>query len=48
MTPFSKMRRTLVHPIGGEPMLFDVRGEAISRDCGTRWRRSLNVVKLVE
>lgn len=38
----------LVHPTGGEAMLFDVRGEAICPTCGARWRRTLNVVKLVE
>jgi uncharacterized Zn-finger protein len=38
----------LVHSIDGEPMLFDVRGEAVCPDCGVRYRRTLNVIALVE
>ena len=38
----------LVHPVTSEHMLFDVRSEAVCPDCGMRWRRVLNVVKLVE
>jgi hypothetical protein len=38
----------LVHPIGGEPMLFDVRGKAVCPDCGARYRRTLNVIASVE
>jgi len=38
----------LVHPLDGEPMLFDVRSEAVCPTCGSRWRRTLNVVTLVE
>jgi uncharacterized Zn-finger protein len=38
----------LVHPIDGEPMLFDVRGEAVCPDCGARYRRTLNVIALLE
>jgi hypothetical protein len=29
-------------------MLFDVRGEAVCPDCGARWRRVMNVIKLAE
>ena len=43
MTP-----RHLVHPLTGVPMLFDVRSEAVCPTCGARWRRMLNVIKLVE
>jgi hypothetical protein len=34
----------------GDPelMLFDVRSEAICPTCGVRWRRTLNVAKLIE
>jgi hypothetical protein len=36
------------NPVTSEHMLFDVRSEAVCPDCGTLWRRVLNVVKLVE
>jgi len=39
--------RHLVHPVTGDAMLFDVRGEAVCPDCGARWRRMLNVVQLL-
>jgi uncharacterized Zn-finger protein len=43
------MRPTyLVHPVTGELMLFDVRGEAICPHCGARYRRTLNVIALAE
>jgi hypothetical protein len=29
-------------------MLFDVRSEAFCPDCGARYRRTLNVIALVE
>jgi uncharacterized Zn-finger protein len=29
-------------------MLFDVRGEAVCSTCGARYRRTLNVIALVE
>jgi hypothetical protein len=38
----------LVHPGTGDHMLFDVRSEAVCPDCGARWRRGMNVVKLAE
>jgi hypothetical protein len=38
----------LVHPKTGEHMLFDALSEAMCPSCGARWRRILNVVKLVE
>jgi hypothetical protein len=38
----------LVHPVSGEVMLFDVHGEAVCPDCGARYRRTLNVIALVE
>ena len=37
----------LVHPVTGDLMLFDVRGEAICPTCRARWRRVLNVVTLI-
>jgi hypothetical protein len=40
--------RHLVHPVSGEHMLFDVRSEAVCPTCGSRWRRTLNVVGLVD
>lgn len=38
----------LVHPVTGDAMLFDVRGEAVCPTCGARYRRTLNVVTLVD
>ena len=38
----------LVHPVTGDSMLFDVRGEAVCPTCGARYRRTLNVIKLVQ
>ena len=38
----------LVHPVRGELMLFDVRGEAVCPTCGARYRRTLNVIARVE
>jgi uncharacterized Zn-finger protein len=43
MTP-----RHLVHPVTGDAMLFDVRGEAVCPTCGARYRRTLNVIALVQ
>ena len=40
--------RHLVHPVTGDLMLFDVRGEAVCPTCGARYRRTLNVIALVE
>jgi hypothetical protein len=40
--------RHLVHPVTGDVMLFDVRGEAVCPTCGARYRRTLNVIALVE
>jgi uncharacterized Zn-finger protein len=37
----------LVHPVTGDAMLFDVRGEAVCPTCGARYRRTLNVVTLI-
>src|SRR5205814_424832 len=39
--------RYLVHPVSGDPMLFDVRCEAECPTCGARYRRTLNVIALV-
>jgi uncharacterized Zn-finger protein len=39
--------RLLVHPVTGDFMLFDVRGEAVCPTCGARYRRTLNVFALV-
>jgi uncharacterized Zn-finger protein len=38
----------LVHPVIGDPMLFDVRGEAVCPTCGARYRRTLNLIALVQ
>jgi uncharacterized Zn-finger protein len=38
----------LVHPMTGDLMPFDVRGEAVCPTCGARYRRTLNVIALVE
>lgn len=38
----------LVHPVMRELILFDVRSEAVSPDCGASSRRPLNMVSLVE
>jgi hypothetical protein len=38
----------LVHPVTGDVMLFDVRGEAFCPTCGARYRRTLNVIALLE
>jgi uncharacterized Zn-finger protein len=38
----------LFHPMTGDLMLFDVRGEAVCPTCGARYRRTLNVIALVE
>jgi hypothetical protein len=38
----------LVHPMTGDLMLFDVRGETICPTCGARHRRTLNVIALLE
>ena len=46
--PLFKNPMHLVHPVTWELMLFDLRGEAVCPTCGARWRRVLNVVKLVE
>jgi hypothetical protein len=43
MTP-----RHLVYPVTGDVMLFDVRGEAVCPTCSARYRRTLNVIALVE
>ena len=40
--------RHLVHPVTGDLMLFDVRGEAVCPTCGARYRRTLNVIALAE
>ena len=40
--------RHLVHPETGDLMLFDVRSEAVCPTCGARYRRTLNVIVLVE
>jgi hypothetical protein len=45
--PIMKTRH-LVHPVTGDLMLFDVRGEAVCPTCGARYRRTLNVIALVE
>jgi hypothetical protein len=39
--------RHLVHPVTGDLILFDVRGEAVWPTCGARYRRTLNVIALV-
>jgi hypothetical protein len=38
----------LIHPVTGDRILFDVRGEAVCPMCRARWRRVMNVVKLAE
>jgi hypothetical protein len=38
----------LVHPVTGDLMLVDVRGEAVCPTCGPRYRRTLNVIALAE
>jgi uncharacterized Zn-finger protein len=40
--------RHLVHPVTGDLMLFDVRSEAVCPTCGARYRRTLNVIALVQ
>jgi hypothetical protein len=40
--------RHVVHPVTGDAMLFDVRGEAVCPTCGARYRRTLNVISLVQ
>jgi hypothetical protein len=40
--------RHLVHPVTGDLMLFAVRGEAVCSTGGARYRRTLNVIALVE
>jgi hypothetical protein len=37
-----------VHPTTGDAMLFDVRGEAICPTCGARYRRTLDLIALLE
>jgi uncharacterized Zn-finger protein len=37
----------LVHPVTGDLMLFDVRGEAVCPTCGARYRRTLNMIMLL-
>ncbi len=36
--PVFRFPMHVVHPEHGKPLVFDVRGEAICPDCGTRWR----------
>ena len=38
----------LVHPVTGDLMLFDERSEAVCPTCGARYRRTLNVIALVD
>ena len=38
----------LVHPETGDLMLFDVRSEAVCPTCGARYRRTMNVIALVD
>jgi hypothetical protein len=38
----------LVHLESGELMPFDIRSEAVCPDCGARYRRTLNVIALLE
>ena len=38
----------LAHPVTGDAMLFDVRGEAVCSNCGARYRRVLNIITLIE
>ncbi len=38
----------LVHPVTGDLMLFDVRGGAVCPTCGAPYRRTLNVIALLE
>lgn len=37
----------LVHPVTGEFMLFDVRGNAKCRKCGGLWHRDAKGMRLV-
>jgi hypothetical protein len=46
--PIFRYPTHLVHPITGDRMLFDVRGEGACAICRARWRRVLNVVTLVD
>jgi hypothetical protein len=45
--PLMKPMR-LVHPETGNLMLFDVRSEAVCPTCGARYRRTMNVIALVD
>jgi hypothetical protein len=38
----------LVHPETGDLMLFDARSEAVCPTCGARYRRTMNVITLVD
>jgi hypothetical protein len=38
----------LVHPVTGGLMLFDERSEALCPTCGAHYRRTLNVIALME
>ncbi len=37
-----------MHPTTGDAMLLDVRGEAICPTCGARYRRTLDLIALLE
>lgn len=38
----------LVHPMTHKLGLFDINGVAVCPKCGTKWRRDMNRVELVE
>lgn len=38
----------VVHPQTRTPNVFDLHGEAVCPDCGARWRRVRNDVRLIE
>jgi hypothetical protein len=46
--PLFKHPTHLVHPVTAELMLFDVRSQAICPTCGARYRRTMNVIALVD
>ena len=38
----------VVHPVSGELLVYNARGEAVCPGCGARWRHVGNVVRLAE